>query len=93
MDDDQKRKQKLYDFAEIVVQKIQKKKGLPMLRARTFLASITVISIMGFFFALVFNKYLMGLENKEILMFIVGSLTSILTMIFSYYFRKDDKDE
>ena len=62
----------------------------PLKITRSILSIATVWAILVFFFVVVLNETLMDLDNKEVLMFILGALVTLLTMIFSFYFKEKD---
>ncbi len=88
---DTKKKDTIDDIAKAVGKEVAKKNvgNLLSRSIRSLLAILCTGSILGFFFYVVSSELLMNLQNKEVLMFILGSMVSLLTMIASYYFRKD----
>jgi hypothetical protein len=51
-----------------------------------FLALGTIWLVMSMFFVLIFFPDLIKAENKEILMYILGVVSTVLVQIYSYYF-------
>lgn len=50
------------------------------------LALGTVIITLAFFYILVFNPQILSRESRDIVLYILGILSAILTQIYSYYF-------
>jgi K+-sensing histidine kinase KdpD len=51
-----------------------------------FMALGTIILVLALFFVLVFTPSAVQSDSKEIVMYILGVLSAVLTQVYSYYF-------
>lgn len=51
-----------------------------------FLALGTIILVLALFFVLVFTPSVIKSESKDVIIYILGVLSAVLTQIYSYYF-------
>jgi hypothetical protein len=46
----------------------------------------TIIIVLGLFYVLIFSPSVIKTESKDIVMYILGVLSAVLTQVYSYYF-------
>ena len=51
-----------------------------------FMALGTILVVMSLFFVLVFTPSVIKSDSKEIVMYILGVLSAVLSQVYSYYF-------
>jgi hypothetical protein len=46
----------------------------------------TILIVLGLFYVLIFSPSVIKTESKDIVMYILGVLSAVLTQVYSYYF-------